>query len=129
VLREMIKSTKSMVKAKDVDLVRLKRKLTDGGMLQPQMSHLEEEKINLEVAKAANAKSRNYGNFVSRQNVSLKQMKAGSSQGLKKQLSPISNSGSTDKLRKEEKQEEQDPNSSLLSKDAPPVHSFLILRF
>jgi hypothetical protein len=33
------------------------------------MSHLEEEKINLEVAKAANAKSKNYGNFVSRQNV------------------------------------------------------------
>lgn len=121
VLREMIKSTKSMVKAKDVDLVRLKRKLTDGGVLQAQMSHLEEEKINLEVAKAATAKSKNYGNFVSKQNSSLKHVKAGTSHPMKRQLAPLSNSGSAEKLRRDDRAEEQDPNSSILSREAPPV--------
>lgn len=59
VLREMVKSTKSMVRAKDVDLTRLKRKVLTSDTNMLMMNASEDERAALTTAKSSLSKPKN----------------------------------------------------------------------
>lgn len=59
VLREMVKSTKSMVRAKDLDLSRLKRKAAGSEMNMMIMNASDDERAGLTTAKSSVLKPKN----------------------------------------------------------------------